>query len=568
MPALGVFMARETSNTIGRTKAVLTVGRHPNQKAVIITLNAERTHKENPQLTFKGVVNFSKPIKDHVEQIIIPIINRILEDLGVPRPGLVISATNLGIASVSDVGVDISGFSADTGIFLILLSRCLGVPLADDVVTTGHISSPYGDITLVKGIPVKLEAAILNPSVHRFIYPDPDRDGSLKVLSPDQRDDVVNAVMGARDDIKTKAVKGISDLLKVLLTEEALVLASLRQGFFGSAKLRDTGNNPVSDVVCFLTHANETRLWRVLHGLVLHGQGDRARSLLQAFCEFYLNKRTYPRNFGKKLYRFVCGLPPSIRLLDEFFPLIDTGLCIRLCRYAAQSDHPDVLCLYDAAHGRNLTHNKSVSPAPIPHIAETSDLDCLAFDRVTSKISEQAMAHKFGIPADSARGSFVLESSTVQSWEQFIEILQSFFIHLHSYITSEAESFIDLNRARAEVLALLEEAFQIKGGTKAAFARAEDGTDGGLRSVLDTLTEHYKSKRLFEYIQCVFKDAVDPLDWDDRVRFINGALKRLRPLLPRDIRDEPPERFVGAYEMIVQAYVQSLDQVNKVLRTL
>lgn len=561
-------MTSKTQHTVSRTKGILTVGRTQKQKAVVITLNIEPAHKDNQQIAFRGMVKFSKRTRDHIKQVIVPLVDHILEELKVSRPGLVISATNLAVASISNVGIDVSGFSLDTGVFLGLLSQCLGVALADDIVTTGHIASERGDITAVKGIPAKLDAAILNPSIHRFIYPDLDRDRSLKVLSPNQRGLVSKAVMAARDSIEITSVRGIGDLVKAVFTDEAIVQASLKRGFFGYAKLKDTRKDPVSDTVCLLTHANEMRLWQALHGHLLYDRCERARALLQAYCEYFLNRQIYPTAIGKRLYQFVCALPPSIRRVSEAFPLIDTGLCIKVIQYATPSDHADVLRLFDAAHGQNIVHDKDANVASLDNIIETPDLGCLVFDRIAEKMNPRTLAHNFGISIDSARGSFVLGSSTVRSWDQFMEILQAFFVHLHRHVHSQTGVFIDVDRVRTEVSNLLEAAFKNKGGAKAAFARARDGTEGGLRSVLDVLTEHFKSEQQLKHVQCIFKDAVDGLEWDDRVKFIGGALERLRPLLPPEIRDEPPERFARGFEMLVQAYVQSLDQMDRALHAL
>jgi hypothetical protein len=89
-----------------------------------------------------------------------------------------------------------------------------------------------------------------------------------------------------------------------------------------------------------------------------------------------------------------------------------------------------------------------------------------------------------------------------------------------------------------------------------------------MRSVLDTLAEQYKRKRYADHVQRVFHEAVSALDWSDRVAFLRAALQRLGPFLPPELRDEPPERFVRQYEVIVQTYVQSLDKLSQLLRTL
>jgi len=91
-------------------------------------------------------------------------------------------------------------------------------------------------------------------------------------------------------------------------------------------------------------------------------------------------------------------------------------------------------------------------------------------------------------------------------------------------------------------------------------------TQGGMRYVLDVLTEQFKMEEQEKHIDHVFKDALDPLDWNARVALIQALLDRLGPHLPPEIRSAPPERFARRWETIVRTYTQSLDHVKKALR--
>jgi hypothetical protein len=156
----------------------------------------------------------------------------------------------------------------------------------------------------------------------------------------------------------------------------------------------------------------------------------------------------------------------------------------------------------------------------------------------------------------------------MSSHDEFTGTLEAFYIHLLRYVNAGTEQSIDVAKARSETIAMLERAFRSKGGVEAAFARARDGTQGGMRFILDVFTEQYKAENQVAYIQRVFKDTIDSMDWDARVRFMSGAVKRLGPFLPCELRNEPSERFVRNYEAMVRAYVESIDSVGRLLRTL
>lgn len=124
----------------------------------------------------------------------------------------------------------------------------------------------------------------------------------------------------------------------------------------------------------------------------------------------------------------------------------------------------------------------------VPAESSVQEHDYLAFDAVTSQINALALARKFGIPIDSARGSYVLGSYVVKPW---------------------------------------------------VCCLAPSRTD-----------------------------AINSLDWQERVRFVRGAMQRLGPFLPAELKDGPPERFAKRADQIALAFVRSLDQVDRLLRTI
>ncbi len=151
-----------------------------------------------------------------------------------------------------------SGFSADLPIIIAMLSSALQIPVSSDFIATGHLCSANGDISAVEGIPAKVEAAQKDSSVRYFIYPDLD-DESLKVLSPNQIDGSIKAIMEARDHLRTRAVSDIGKLVRLVFAEESIVLAILREGFYKISVVSDQFNNPIDGVVSFLTYRNQQR---------------------------------------------------------------------------------------------------------------------------------------------------------------------------------------------------------------------------------------------------------------------------------------------------------------------
>jgi len=70
-----------------------------------------------------------------------------------------------------------------------------------------------------------------------------------------------------------------------------------------------------------------------------------------------------------------------------------------------------------------------------------------------------------------------------------------------------------------DAIALLERAFANGGGFEAALAEARYPAHGGLRRVLDVVTDQYKAEQRSKHVSRVVREAIDPLDWDARVAF-------------------------------------------------
>jgi len=91
---------------------------------------------------------------------------------------------------------------------------------------------------------------------------------------------------------------------------------------------------------------------------------------------------------------------------------------------------------------------------------------------------------------------------------------------------------------------------------------------GGLRFILDKMTEQFKMEQQEKHVNHVLKSVMNPLDWENKVSLMEALLKLLQCHFPSDIVSQPPDRFAGQYEGIVKAYVRSVDQMKSLFRSL
>lgn len=563
---------------IGRARTVLVFGQGQAARAVVATIVAQpRRRAQRRRLTFRGPGMFTADVRRHLSETVLAVIDSLADRLALKRrpKTIEIAVVNLGAASASDRGLCVEGFSADAAVLLALLSVELRLAVPQDLAVTGHVASCRGDIRAVSGIPAKLRAALDDDSVGKFLYPDLDADASLQTLSPDRRSRAVGALAEAKGQIELQAIANVSHLLAAAVTDEATVHAALRKDFFEEEEEQEeatavsaTGrpHDPVDETAALLAQGGPRRFWSVLESRLLQGRTDEAQELLTLRAKYQVRRKAYPRGLGRKLLNLVRSVPPATRRLRLRFPLLARDQSLKMCRFALAEDAGDVRDLMDACLG-TFASRPDAGTAPLAHGASPAAGAEAAVDAVLVQISAEALARKVGLAIDAARGRYVLSDVTTDSYDTFHRTVSAFVLTLLRHSGTDARGE-DEDALGAEAVALLERAFEGQGGIEAAWAEARCGSRGGLRFVLDVLTEQFKTDQQAKHVRRVLKLAVDPLACADRVEFMRAFLQRMGRDLPAEVRRQPPERFARHWEALVQTYVQSMDRVRQLLRGL
>jgi hypothetical protein len=548
----------------GRAKAVFIFGQSDRSISVISTVIAKECDQKNgARIRFIGSSSFDKKTQKHIVETILPLVDEIFKALGLPEKRFELSIVNLDVASMSDIGLTVSGFSADVPIVLALLSAGLKISVPGDIVSTGHIASTDGDIRMVKEIPAKLTAAIKFDSICTFVHPAIDVDNSLDSFSPDEKHHINDALNSARRDIKTIGVRNIDELVRTVFSDNRVVLASLRQGFYHKPASLCITDTPSGRAAKFFCENNEQRFWKVLELQMLSGKSNKVKELLTALTLFYFRQKSYPKELGGKLNNLVQSLPPETLRFKIDFPLLGMSECLRLSKFAQESDHEDVRLLFSASFGEK---NRQKADWKVSSQALSYDQDEKKLQLMLSEIDSDALAKFVGLPIDSARASYIMDSVIVRSSDGFNQTVTSFYIHLLRHTRKISGSF-NSKVAGAEAFAILEKVFSQRGGLAGALVEAKNAANGGLRLVLDLMTEQFKRDEKEKHINGILKSVMDPLDWQGKVSLMKKILKHFELHLPPEIIAQPPERFAAHYESIVRAYVKSVDQVKTLFRS-
>ncbi|MGD2111236.1 MAG: hypothetical protein PVI86_17805 [Phycisphaerae bacterium] len=556
---------RQVPEQTGIARTVLVFGEGPTAQAAIsqVVVRLAR-RKSRKRFLVRGDVQIDDEIVRHLQASVLPVADRICRYLGLTQRSFTVSIVALAVAEVGDVKLRVTGHSMDVPILLALLSARLRLPLRQDLLTTGALSTEAGIIVPVRGIPSKLAAAAEHTDINRFVLPSVDEDRSLCALSPRAREEIIGAIARAKDQLDVVAVHDVAELVERTFDMRGRIVGALRGGYLRRSSAMDVNDDPTDRAALLLAEDHEGCFWKTLEELLLNRRASHAKQLLATWVRYHIDRRTYPTRFGEKLSQLLASLPPTTRRLRTLKRLIPVEQCAKLAHVAGKQDLDDLEPLFRAA-ARRVTPRPTTSDVEGRTAAQPRSTDVA--EAVLIAISAETVAINIGIPIDTARDKFRLEDIVVESNDEFHDICTSFYRHLLRHVGAEGAP-LDGNWVELGAVALIERAFAGKGGIEAAKAEARWAIRGGMALVLNVLTQQFKHEQQAAYVDRMLQESIGPLNWKGRVSFISALLERLGPMLPPEVRRAPPERFAGHDQELAQAYARSFDQLDTILRRL
>jgi hypothetical protein len=191
-----------------------------------------------------------------------------------------------------------------------------------------------------------------------------------------------------------------------------------------------------------------------------------------------------------------------------------------------------------------------------------------AIDSILSELDERHIAQQVAIPHDEARLSYVLSRNTVSDFREFERIIGDYYNHHFTRCVSRGGT-LSSSDAVGRAKEILESEYRRRGGDiVSAYNDAHDGTNGGLRTILDILANHLKLETVERHIRGVFDRYVQPNSWPDKVDIMEQFLARAAQHLSPSIRLDEPERYARDYQDLIRAYVEALQTTSSILRRL
>ena len=530
--------ARSTCNLVLRVDAA-------NSAALSrVTIIASAWH-EGSRVHYVGPATVSEAAQQQIETILIPIVDEVCALLGIHRQAFQISIANIGVSAQSDRGISVSGYSADLPLFLSLLGAAaqLGDALTS-MVATGHVTSLDGGIGPVKSLPEKIKAASDSPTISDLMLPDVAGDVDLERLMPRRASTLRAAVKADPARLRTIPVSTLSQAVNAVWNDEQFLSAALIGGYFG----RRVGSplDIAGQIASRLVSQDEADFYSIINHYWSNAETRKAQSLLEAFARFHTKIGLYPQHLGTRLRNILSALPENMIRTRIQFPIIPLQLISELHSIAGESiDDFDQLVLATQGKVRSKVH-----------LAQESAESTLDF--LLEQFSEETMAKTVYVPIDTARTRFTVERLTVENSAELIDVLCRFHLSLSGPDASgeSAEEF---------AIEVTGQAFERDGGFRGALSEAQSGLRGGLRYVLDQITEYLKRSQREKHISFQIKRTMDPLDYDQRLAIVKAFMNRFHEWIPEDIRSEPPERYASDPALLVRPCIERISSFGNQL---
>ncbi len=189
-----------------------------------------------------------------------------------------------------------------------------------------------------------------------------------------------------------------------------------------------------------------------------------------------------------------------------------------------------------------------------------------AIDGLLAELDERTIARQIAVEHDQARMKYSLDSNTVSSYQQFKSIITHYYNYHHVKCISHGGQ-LSSSHAYGKAKELLEREYRKRNGDiVSAYNDAHDGTNGGLRVVLDTIADGLKAEQIERYINDVFDRYVEPNSWEQKVDIIRQFIGYCGRILSSSVAASDPERYAHDYNGLIRSYVDGLQRTSSMFR--
>ena len=189
-----------------------------------------------------------------------------------------------------------------------------------------------------------------------------------------------------------------------------------------------------------------------------------------------------------------------------------------------------------------------------------------AIHSLMAELDERTIAHRVGIEHDEARMRYQLSSNTVSNFSEFSNMITDYYNYHHTTCISRG-GYLSVSEAYGKAKELLEREYRKRGGDiVTAFNDAHDGTNGGMRAILDTILDGIKIEVIERYMTEVFDRYVAPNSWEQKVDMIRQFMAYCGDMLSSSVVASQPQRYAHDYSGLIRSYIDGLQKTSSMFR--
>ena len=177
-------------------------------------------------------------------------------------------------------------------------------------------------------------------------------------------------------------------------------------------------------------------------------------------------------------------------------------------------------------------------------------------DRILEELDEIYIVEHITKKHDEARMQYTMNKNTVSDDTEFDDVISEYYNHHYTKCVSGGGA---LSRTDAASMAkdIINQEYRRKGRDKLhAYADGKDGTNGGMRAILDIIMERLKEDAIERHMRDVLDRYVAPTSFDEQVSIVREIIKRTG-ISSTYVDVNRPERYARNYEELIRGLVET-----------
>ena len=157
---------------------------------------------------------------------------------------------------------------------------------------------------------------------------------------------------------------------------------------------------------------------------------------------------------------------------------------------------------------------------------------------------------------DEARMKYRLDSITVSDDHEFNRVIGEYYNYHYSQCFSSGGK-LSLDDASEEAKEIIFRTYQQRRMDKLhAYSDGKQGTNGGMREILDIIMDSLKEKAVQSHIRSVLDRYIQPSSFEEQMEIIKELIDKIEGM-PTYIDPKHPERYARDYEDLIRGLVES-----------